>query len=277
MSCAPGLILRGLLNPSTANQVRVSKEYCQNHLFFEKTLKMYSEAKAQLEDFKKWKGRLLYDWQYRVLDRLMRQDERKIMWLVDRDGNHGKTFLGMYLNNLYNFQYFNTAINTRDIVQLLDPTISGVSIDISRASLSMFDYSCIESLKNGIVITGKYRGDRKRLDPIKVICFANNYPDLNQLSEDRWEVVVLGEGSFINLERIAITSPSVKYPFVKPPALPDLSDSIPLREYLMPRVESLNSTELLDETIGEAPPSLNGKIMYFNNFKYDIHYEHSIS
>ena len=71
---------------------------------------------------------------------------------------------------------------------------------------------------------------------MKIVVFSNNFPNIEQLSADRWEICKLGEGEFTNMDKSAIVSPKTKYPFIEPLALPELSESFDLREFLENRI-----------------------------------------
>ena len=55
-------------------------------------------------------------------------------------------------------------------------------------------YNAIEQLKDGLVFSSKYEGGVKMFNPPHVIIFANWLPDVKTLSEDRWNIVNIGEG-----------------------------------------------------------------------------------
>ena len=145
------MIIRGLLNSQFANQVRVSREYAQNCAYFERIVNMIKELKLKREKFQEWKKKLLMQWQYKVFERIMNQNGRTILWVVDRQGNAGKTFLGTFLCFMYNFKYLNGVINTRDLVSLIDEKIDGVVLDVCRSSINNFDYAALETLKLSLI------------------------------------------------------------------------------------------------------------------------------
>lgn len=87
-------------------------------------------------------------------------------------------------------------------------------------------------IKNGLLVSGKYRGQVKCLGSPKVAVFSNTYPDMINLSRDRWQVVWLGEGEYGDLRKNAIISPGEIYPFATPPPMPDLSEDFNLVDFL---------------------------------------------
>ena len=50
-------------------------------------------------------------------------------------------------------------------------------VDISRGTINIFDYSTLEVVKNGFVISGIYAGKVKRFSNAPVV-FSNSFPKL---------------------------------------------------------------------------------------------------
>jgi len=159
-----------------------------------------------------WKYEDLRSWQQQILRHLEAQTERQVLWIVDEDGNIGKTFLSKYLLFRCDFQLF-TLCKGADLGYELDPRKSGYVFDFARDSEEFVNYKFIEEVKNGIVPSPKYESETKylrwqgrRLTPDsgdgsgessngcdtgihhwgRVICFSNFYPKKEKLSSDRW-------------------------------------------------------------------------------------------
>ena len=176
----------------------------------------------------------------------MNQPPRQILWVFDRHGNCGKTFLADFLNILYHFQLINGTINTRDLGYMIEEDVKGFAIDVSRAAIANFDYCALEHLKNGYLSTGKYGGKSRRFEVVPIVVFSNAEPDLGQLSMDRWRVLTVGEGILGNMAMDVTISPEEDFPYVDPVAqTPDLTDSYDLRNYLL-------------TSFGEADPVRDG-------------------
>ena len=126
-------------------------------------------------------------------------------------------------------------INTRDLPAMVDRSTKGVVFDVSRSTVTNFDYGSLESLKNGIVISGKYEEQLKRFkSDMKIAVFSNAYPDLTRLSKDRWDVLDLDKIPIENSPPVIF--PAAKYPFQDLPSLPDISEDFDLKEFLEARV-----------------------------------------
>ena len=256
------LMLRGLMKDELSLQIKVSKEYAERHSYYDKIVSKLIHRKEQPEKFATWKTKLLYEWQYQMLQKIMSQNNRRILWVVDKSGNNGKTFLCSYLNCLYNFEYLDGLISSRDIGCLLTSSAKGIAFDVARASLSAFDYGALESLKNGHIVSGKYRGCHRRFNDMKIVVFANNYPNNAMLSEDRWDIVVLGEVPFANLDRSAVVNPSIRFPFIKPHAMPELQESFDMRDFLESRLKTGNAftDDIVPETENAEHPTGHSQV-----------------
>lgn len=66
-----------------------------------------------------------------------------------------------------------------------------VILNLSRQSEGAFSYASVESIKDGLVFSGKYEGGSKLFPRPHVIVFANWNPDLSKLSLDRWDIRTL--------------------------------------------------------------------------------------
>ena len=147
------------------------------------------------------------------------------------------------------FLYFDGMLSTRDLPHLIDDSLRGIVIDVSRAASGKFDYASLEGMKNGVFVTGKYRGSCKRIPPSAVGVVANNFPDFSQLSNDRWEVLVLGEGDFTNVSMAGNIFPRASYPFVEPNPFPCFDEDFDLRSYLESGVVADNDTTIMQSTV----------------------------
>ena len=114
---------------------------------------------------------------------------------------------------------------------LINESQNGFVMDVCRNALKNFDYSVLECLKNGYIITGKYNGHVRRFRKVPVVVFSNEFPNQSMLSIDRWQIVTLGKDG-IPLDTSAVVSPGENYPFAAPPELPDLIENFDLRKLL---------------------------------------------
>jgi len=165
-------------------------------------------------------------WQWDIHRRLMSQDNRQILFVVDRVGNRGKTFLSLYLNqhslpchlSLPEMKQRDLACN---VVQKLD--LKTVVFDYCRNwRPEFFAWTLFEQLKNGWVTTSGNAEIEEVLYPqsIKVAVLTNHDPssELHRLSPDRPCVVDLDEEFAVHGEELSVLLPSD--PFEAPQALP---------------------------------------------------------
>jgi len=148
------------------------------------------DAKKEME--KEMEDKILRPWQGAMLVKLLQQDERKVLWIVDEKGGLGKTFMAKYLVVKQGACYVTGGKNS-DIAH----AYSGepiVVFDLMRQQETHNNYyATIEAMKNGMIFSGKYESTTKVFKPAKIIVFANWEPDYSTLSADRWDVVSISD------------------------------------------------------------------------------------
>lgn len=139
-----------------------------------------------------------HEWQSKVIDILNgKPDKRKIHWFHERIGNAGKSYLCKYLALTRNviiaegkkadiFNQVLTMLNKNETPKI-------ILLDIPRTVNDYISYSAIEQLKNGFMYSGKYEGGVCIFPIPHVICFSNQSPHREALSEDRWDIIEIGE------------------------------------------------------------------------------------
>jgi len=74
----------------------------------------------------------------------------------------------------------------------IDETKKYYFFDCPRGSLEHFQYSILEQLKDRVVFSPKYDSTTKLLHhKAHVVCFTNEFPDMDALSADRYDVIEL--------------------------------------------------------------------------------------
>lgn len=143
------------------------------------------EIKGDFVDFQ------MNEAQKAIMNRVESQTDREITWVVDTEGNKGKTYLAKYLHsqNPDKVCYFQN-IRTQDATYNYNGQ-DLVIFDFTREQHERVNYSIIESLKNGIVFSAKYEPILKHYKPPKILCYSNWYPDETKLSNDRWDIINL--------------------------------------------------------------------------------------
>lgn len=132
---------------------------------------------------------ILRDWQKIALQKLVDQNDRKVLWVVDMKGNTGKSWFAKWLEVKKN-AYYVTGGRKTDLAHAYQFQ-EIVVFDLSRSTEEFLNYDVIENFKNGRVFSGKYESAMKRMPACKVLVLSNWCPDLRKLSEDRWEIMNL--------------------------------------------------------------------------------------
>lgn len=136
-----------------------------------------------------------YPWQEAVIELVDAQeyDDRQIWWFWEPNGNVGKTKLTNYLvavkqcclvpNKISDAMH---ALAKR--IDNVDP-IDVVIFDVPRSSFGYLNYAGIEKIKDGQIVSGKYEGCLAIIASPIVIIFANEEPEYDMMSKDRWNVI----------------------------------------------------------------------------------------
>lgn len=117
-------------------------------------------------------------------------DDRTVMFVVDENGNSGKSWLTRYWysNRADDIQMLSVG-KRDDLAYAVDPTKSLFVFDIPRGGMEYFQYSVLEQLKNRLVFSPKYDSRIKRLKKTPhVVVFSNEEPDRTKMSRDRYKV-----------------------------------------------------------------------------------------
>jgi len=119
-------------------------------------------------------------------------NDRTIFFVVDLDGNNGKTWFAHY----YTFKNPGCQVippgKKNDMVFALKEDITCLFLDCPRSKQGDFiQYDFLEEVKNGYIFSPKYESRVKRLNKCHVVVLMNEQPDLTKLSEDRYHVISL--------------------------------------------------------------------------------------
>lgn len=142
-----------------------------------------------------WRG-----WQQQVIDLVETDpDNRTIHWYYEFTGNVGKSFLCKYLVLKYDgiiasgkkSDVFNQVKCWLDEHKNESPRL--IILDIPRTARDYVNYGVLEKLKDGMIYSGKYEGGICCLENVHVICFANSPPDMDRMSNDRWNINYIEE------------------------------------------------------------------------------------
>lgn len=185
-----GLFPKGIHWEKT-NNIDASIDYCRKDGDYEESNVREKLKLIGLDD--------LYSWQKDVVDIVSGEpDDRKIHWFWERNGNVGKSALVKFLCVHYNalvcsgksadmkFLVANYYKNKGFYPKVL-------IMDIPRSCRKYVNYTGIEEIKNGCFASTKYECDMIVMNSPHFICFANDKPKIDKMSEDRWVIRCLDE------------------------------------------------------------------------------------
>lgn len=140
---------------------------------------------------------VFFDWQLEIIDTLKsKPDNRVIHWYWEPKGCTGKTtFQKWLITNVKDLSIIVLCGKSADmkngIIEFMDSnneTPDVILINIPRSSLDYVSYTGIEEVKDMLFYSGKYKGGQVCGMCPHVICFANEGPNLDGVSRDRWNI-----------------------------------------------------------------------------------------
>lgn len=142
---------------------------------------------------RKFKDLKLLPWQGQAVADLLEQSDRQVTVIVDTEGNHGKSWLGKYLeaNGMCDYCPVNSGEAKDYVAYCLGYKAKGYVFDIPRADTDKARtqmWKAIEQIKNGCLYDGRYSPNKVWIDPPKILVFANDEPPQWALSKDRWRI-----------------------------------------------------------------------------------------
>lgn len=159
---------------------------------------LYGRYKSSCLEFVEMFGRKprlvdgeLRPWQQQLDERInVEPDDRKVMFVVDPDGNKGKSWLTRYWFSTRN-DIQRLSIGKRDdLAFAIDVTKRVFVFDIPRGSMEFLQYSILEQLKDQLLFSPKYESSCKVLtQKVHVVVFCNEEPDRNKMSDDRYNIL----------------------------------------------------------------------------------------
>lgn len=138
----------------------------------------------------------LYDWQREALTLVSSEpNDRVINWFWEDKGNIGKSAFVKLLCVKYNALLLSnkSADMKYGIVKYIEkkkfpPKI--IVIDIPRSvDKQFFSYTGVEEIKNGCFFCPKYESEMVVFNSPHMIVFANEEPDTEKMSLDRWNII----------------------------------------------------------------------------------------
>jgi len=134
--------------------------------------------------------RILRPWQKKIVDDLLVQNDRQLLWISDINGGIGKTFLAKYLVENYNAIYINGSAKDMKcaIASWANKDDLICIFGFPRSKDGMISYAGIEEIKDGLFFSSKYEPVMINMRSPRILILANFDPDKKEMSSDRWDI-----------------------------------------------------------------------------------------
>lgn len=139
----------------------------------------------------------LLPWQAYLVEELrLPAPDREIIFIVDREGNKGKSWFTHYYSYVNAGVYVTSPAKKADMIYalyMIDTTPRVVFIDAPRCRTddngqNILPYEFLENLKDGAMLNTKYTSEYFRFPPPHVVVMMNQRPNMEKLSADRYVV-----------------------------------------------------------------------------------------
>lgn len=132
------------------------------------------------------------------MDILETQTNRKILFVVDKEGNTGKTELSIYMKVMKGAGLYQNG-KSADLAMMcrMEKT---VVFDLCRTNVDSMNWGIIENMKNGTVQSSKYESKMKLFVSPKMVVMMNEPPKTDALSADRYSYMYISEGGKYTVE-----------------------------------------------------------------------------
>lgn len=148
----------------------------------------------------------LYPWQEEMLSLLSiptvppleAPNDRRVTWVYDQLGGKGKsTLLKIVVSKYPTSSVIITSSSLKRVVEAMLPQQHVVMLDLPRDyDLTKFNYSAIETVKDGIGARTMYQPETKIWRNPHLIIFSNQLPERSKLTHDRWNVLDISPSIF---------------------------------------------------------------------------------
>ncbi len=174
-----------------------------NHHRIDASIKRDRQELAEIQLHEKFEKLQLRPWQNKVMSLLRGQGPRIITFVVDENGNSGKTYLGKYIMATKQALYL-TSTAMKDVAYAWKGE-RYIVFDFTRESAERINYSTIEAMKNGVIFSNKYSSKTKTHGIPIIVCFMNRRPLAKKFSNDRYQLVVLNHSKDVTDNEITYT------------------------------------------------------------------------
>lgn len=132
----------------------------------------------------------LRPWQAELCQTLnLPPDSRKIIFIVDIEGNKGKSWFARYYQDHHENVQIIVPGKKADMAYVVNTTTRVFFFDCPRSKQGDFiQYDFLEEVKNGFIFSGKYESTIKKFDVPHIVVMMNEMPDEMKLSRDRYSI-----------------------------------------------------------------------------------------
>ena len=154
-------------------------------------------------------------WQMDILEYVNNPTKRRIIWIVGKNGNEGKTFFQDKIEEQYGrHRVFQMELDesSRDILHIMKKCVDmQTDIFLFNITKSVYindvNYKILEKIKDGKATSIKYHAKKMRFKtPNVILVFSNMYPNTREFSEDRWLIFKINA----KMELVDVTTETMK-------------------------------------------------------------------
>lgn len=142
----------------------------------------------------------LWIWEISLIEILQQKpNDRNIFWYCEGKGGSGKsTFVRYCCKELGAITLSGKGADMKyaitEYFENLGTYPSVILIDMPRnVDLKFLSYTAIEEIKNGCFFAGKFKSKQVLMPHPHVVIFSNEFPDIEQLSKDRWIIYYINK------------------------------------------------------------------------------------
>lgn len=156
----------------------------------------------------------LRKWQQEVYNMLQtKADDRKIIWIRDKNGGAGKSRFAKFMALNHGAVLLKQFGALRDVSQIIADAVEKgwnqqvIMIDLARSFADRDIYTALENLKDGAVTSTKYAGKTVTFESPHIVVTANFWPIATAMSLDRWillDIVKNDKSETYNINEVSV-------------------------------------------------------------------------
>lgn len=129
-------------------------------------------------------------WQQTLYDDLQKDpDDRTIIFIVDYEGNQGKSWFSKHYGMLHPSDTFTLRPTKHaDMAYALPDSLRVLFLDCTRQQVEHLPYAFLEAVKDGMVFSPKYESRVKYYSNVHIVVLMNEDPETKYLSQDRLDI-----------------------------------------------------------------------------------------